>query len=75
MISEYYLNKKFNYPRGKIAVFLASPSDFRYSEMKRDLAFLKSLGWKTEWIEFKGGHKAAPPSAYKEAAKRLYSYL
>lgn len=36
MIEEYYFTKKADYPRGKLAVLLASPTDFRYLEMKRD---------------------------------------
>jgi len=57
-----------NYPRGKRAVFLASPGDFRYQEMKRDRAFLDAHGWTTTWIEFAGGHTFAPPVAYDAAA-------
>jgi len=59
------------YPQGKLAVFLASPPDFRYQEMKRDRAYLETRGWKTEWIEFAGGHTFAPPAAYDAAAAWL----
>lgn len=59
------------HPRGKLAVFLASPTDYRYKEMKEDKRFLDSMGWKTKWIEFKGGHIIAPASAYNEAARWL----
>jgi predicted esterase len=69
MINEYYLEKRERYPRKKLAVFLASPSDFRYDEMEHDRNFLESLGWKTKWIKFAGGHTLAPDSAYREAAK------
>jgi predicted esterase len=58
-------------PRNRVAVFLASPSDFRYQEMKADEKRLKALGWETKWIEFQGGHTIAPPAAYKEAADWL----
>lgn len=68
MINEYYLERKSNYPRHKIAVFLASPSDFRYNEMRRDREALESLGWMIKWIEFKGGHTLAPLPVYLEAA-------
>jgi predicted esterase len=68
MMHEYYIGKKSAYPQGKIAIFLASPTDFRYGEMKRDCAFLESLSWKTKWIEFEGGHRLAPATAYDEAA-------
>lgn len=62
-------------PRGKLAVFLASPTDFRYQEMKADQKRLQDLGWETRWIEFKGGHTWAPPAAYKQAADWLAGML
>ncbi|MFA5270803.1 MAG: hypothetical protein WC412_00485 [Candidatus Omnitrophota bacterium] len=68
MINDYYLEKKSNYPRHKIAAFLASPTDFRYKEMKRDKEAMDSLGWITKWIEFDGGHRLAPLPVYLEAA-------
>jgi predicted esterase len=71
MIEEYYFSKKEVYPHEKLAVFLASPTDFRYQEMKRDRLFLESLGWKTKWIEFEGGHRMAPASSYVQAARWL----
>jgi predicted esterase len=60
-----------DYPQGKLAVFIASPSDFRYSEMKADRAFLEQRRWKTAWIEFDGGHTVAPPEIYERAAAVL----
>jgi len=69
MMHRYYYDYKDRIPRGKIAAFLASPTDFRYGEMKQDKALLDSLGWRTTWIEFQGGHTFAPQSAYEEAAK------
>ncbi|MDX1921317.1 MAG: hypothetical protein SFU25_11370 [Candidatus Caenarcaniphilales bacterium] len=48
-------------------VFLASPTDFRYEEMKRDNQLMQKLGWKTYWIEFEGGHRMAPMEKYGEA--------
>lgn len=71
MTHEYYRERINGYPRGKLAVFLASPTDFRYEEMKRDKDFLENLGWKVKWIEFKGGHAIAPSSAYEKAAEWL----
>ncbi len=68
-IDDYFLSQKNQYPKRKAVVFLASPTDFRYEEMKRDRIFLQSLGWKTKWIEFKGGHTLAPESSYNEAAQ------
>jgi predicted peptidase len=56
------------YPKGKRAVYLASPTDFRYREMETDRVWVERLGWKTKWIEFQGGHIPAPDSAYEEAA-------
>ncbi len=60
-----------HYPHGKLAVFLASPTDFRYAEMKRDRQFLTDRGWTTAWMEFKGGHVFAPPTHYQAAAAWL----
>ena len=71
IMHEYYIGQKYRYPREKIAVFLASPADFRYGEMKRDRDFLEGLGWQTKWIEFQGGHTMAPDSTYREAAAWL----
>ena len=74
MISQiYYQNATYfyYYPKNKTAVFIASPTDFRYEQMKQDKILLESLGWKTRWIEFTGGHTIAPESAYEEAAKWL----
>jgi predicted esterase len=59
------------YPRGKIVAYLASPTDFRYREMMSDRAWMERLGWRTKWIEFQGGHRPAPDSAYEEAAAWL----
>jgi len=61
----------YTYPRGKVAVFLASPEDFRYSQMKKNRGFLEKLGWQTKWIEFQGGHTIAPEATYLEAAEWL----
>ena len=60
-----------DYPEQKLAVFLASPTDFRYNEMRRDLAFLESHHWKTKWIEFAGGHVLAPDDVCEQAAQWL----
>lgn len=60
-----------DYPRNKLAVFLASPTDFRYGEMHRDRKFLDAHGWTTTWIEFQGGHRLAPPATYEAAAAWL----
>jgi hypothetical protein len=57
------------YPKARLAVFLASPTDFRYQEMRHDRQMLERFEWKTEWIEFEGGHKPAPPAAYEQAAR------
>ena len=64
-----------DYPEQKLAVFLASPTDFRYKEMHRDLAFLESHRWKTKWIEFPGGHRLAPDEVCEQAAQWLEENL
>lgn len=73
MIHESFRGGKeaYFYPRNKLAVFLASPDDFRYDVMKGDQSFLQGIGWKTKWIEFKGGHTMAPDEAYQQAAQWL----
>ena len=68
MMHDSFQARGASYPRGKFAVFLASPTDFRYKEMQRDQTFLQGLGWKTLWIEFQGGHTMAPDHAYTQAA-------
>ncbi len=77
MIHEYYFNQasEYLYPKSKLVVFLASPTDFRYQEMKRNKDFLEKLGWKTKWIEFQGGHKFAPEVVYEQAVKWLKEQL
>jgi predicted esterase len=64
-----------DYPEGKIAAFIASPTDFRYGEMKRDQSFLKSHHWRTTWLEFAGGHRLAPAAVYEQAAVWLEDNL
>ena len=75
MINDYFIGQKDLYPRNKLAVFLADPSGLRYAEMKRDRKFLEGFGWKTRWIEFKGGSTSAPASVYQEAAEWLNNQL
>lgn len=57
----------------RLAVFLASPGDFRYREMQRDEALLRRMGWRTHWIEFEGGHTYAPAQAYAQAIQWIES--
>lgn len=68
-------DKRPDYPRNKLAVFLASPTDFRYREMQSDEQFLRGRGWRTKWIEFEGGHTLAPDRVYLEAADWLEPQL
>jgi hypothetical protein len=76
MIHEDYQDgKKYYYPRNKIAMFLASPADFRYNQMESDRSFLGSIGWKTKWIEFEGSHRIAPKAAYETAAEWLFEQM
>jgi hypothetical protein len=67
--------KDANYPHGKLAVFLASSTDSNYETVKNDSAYLVSLGWKTDWIEFGGGHTLAPPEAYLNATGWLLQQM
>ncbi len=69
MMGDDTTGQKDKYPHDKLAVFLASPTDFRYKEMHRDRDFLENVGWKTQWIEFKGGHRVAPPDTYFAAVQ------
>ena len=57
-----------NYPGNKFAVFIASPTDFRFDEMHTDAAFLRSHGWAIDWVEFTGGHTIAPQPVYDRVA-------
>ena len=73
MMEESFMTE--DYPSEKLAVFLASPTDFRYKEMQRDRAFLESHRWKTKWIEFPGGHTLAPDNVCEQAARWLEENL
>jgi len=75
MMDEQFIGRGDIYPKDKSAVFLASPTDFRYGEMKRDRDFLEKMGWETKWIEFQGGHALAPEPSYQEAAQWLKEQL
>ncbi len=75
MINDYFILKRKMYERGKLAVFLASPTDSRYENMKRDRIFLEGLGWKIKWLEFQGGHTLAPFSEYEKAAEWLEAQI
>ncbi len=74
-MNDIFLELTDQYPEGKRAVFIASSTDFRYTEMKRDCEILKKRRWETKWIEFKGGHMVAPPEYYDEAALWLKTRL
>jgi predicted esterase len=69
MIQPSFLTE--DYPRGKTAVFIASPTDFRYADMKADRTFLEQRGWKTTWVEFEGGHAISPQEVYDLAAAHV----
>ena len=62
-----YENNLEKYPQGKLAVFLASPTDFRYEEMDQDFLLLEEQGWGVKWLEFDGGHQIAPPDSWDRA--------
>lgn len=67
--------KNDRYPTGKTAVLIASPTDPRFADMKRDQTFLEQRGWKTIWLEFEGGHAIAPRGTYERAAELLEKNL
>ena len=69
MLEEAFMRD--DYPGAHLAVFLASPTDFRYGEMNRDRRFLEGKGWRIQWIEFAGGHALAPIDTYAQAADWL----
>jgi predicted esterase len=62
------------WPRAKRAVFLASPTDFRYGAMQEDRAYLERHDWQTLWLEFPGGHTLAPEATWALAADWLDSH-
>jgi len=66
-----FTTRRDKYPKGKLAVFLCSPTDPNYEPMKRDRDFLQGLGWDTTWIDFEGGHAPAPLPAYEKAVSWL----
>jgi predicted esterase len=71
MMDAWMLERREQWVRGKLVVFLASPTDFRYGEMNRDRTALQGLGWSTEWLEFEGGHTMAPVESYELAVRWL----
>jgi predicted esterase len=72
---DFHEKERHLYARNKLAVFLVSPSDFNYEYMREDRRFLKGLGWKTKWIEFKGGHRMAPKEKFEEAIQWLENQI
>lgn len=76
MMNDYQIDRQHKCARNKRAVMLASPTDFRYDEMRRDNSFLKKqLDWKTKWLEFDGGHIPAPQKAYEQGLEWLLQEL
>lgn len=65
------VKKKF--PNPPLVVFIASPTDFRYKNMKRDREFIAKLGWQYDWQEFEGGHKLAPKALYTKVLDIIFS--
>lgn len=72
-INEFARSQSEAYPKNKICVFLASPTDFNYSIMKIDLDFLQKHNWNCKWIEFEGGHITASQDKLKEAFEYVLS--
>ncbi|MBY0404363.1 MAG: hypothetical protein K2X66_10730, partial [Cyanobacteria bacterium] len=69
----YYEKQDFGNSR-RLIVFLASPTDFRYQEMKRDYLLMQNKGWHVQWIEFEGGHQVAPIPVYNQAIQWIESH-
>ena len=63
------------YPRGRCAVFLASSGDNNLSKMLDNKQLLDSLGYRTRWIEFSGGHVLAPAETNEAAADWLAQFI
>ena len=61
----------WDYPRNKVAVLIASPTDFRYQQMLQNRAYLERAEWRVKWIEFEGGHILAPGACYDAALEWL----
>ncbi len=74
-IHEGLLKQKSVYPRDKVCVFLASPTDFNYKLMIEDWRFLERQGWACKWIEFEGGHVMAPEEDRLEALRFVLENL
>ncbi len=60
-----------NYTQGKLAVLITNADDFRYMQMKQNADFLKENSWQVAWMEFRGGHRWAPPQAFVRACGLL----
>jgi hypothetical protein len=76
MMHDYQKQRRSQCARNKLAVMLASPTDFRYDEMVEDEKFLRyKLNWQTKWIEFQGGHVLAPYEVYEQAVEWLLSKI
>ena len=75
IIHEYYKKKNEKYPKNKVAVFIASLTDFRYDQMKDDMFFLKKKGWQVKWLEFKGGHTIATENIYDQGLEWHFEQL
>lgn len=55
----------------KQAIFLQSPTDFRYQDMLMNANLYRSKGWTVRQVEFVGGHKVAPKAIYEQEFDRL----
>jgi predicted esterase len=75
VIHAYFKRNKQRYLKRKLAVLIASPTDFHYKEMNLNKEFLDDLKWTTHWLEFSQGHDYAPTEVYIEAAEWLNSKL
>ena len=56
------------FPRGKFAALMTSPTDHMYKYVLQDKAFLEKRGWDVLLQEYPGGHVLAPAAMYEKAA-------
>jgi predicted esterase len=60
-----------DFPRDRPVAMLASPTDVHYSVMQSNRETLDSLGCRTKWLEFEGGHALAPAALHAQAMEWL----
>ena len=71
----YCSENPWRYPKGRYAVFIASPGEPNFSTMEANKKLLDSLGYRTCWLEFTGGHRLAPMEINEKAADWLAQFI